>query len=418
MIVFCLYLLTNNLLLGISNIMFEQLNALPADPLLGLMVKYRNDKRDAKIDLGVGIYKDASGCTPVLNSVKQAEDFLLKNEDSKSYVGPAGNLVFGETMTRLVFGEGHVAVEENRLVALQTPGGCGALRILAELIKRSCDGATVWVSDPTWANHIPLLGDAGLTLKTYPYYDHETHGVCFNDMQACLQQAEPGDVVLLHGCCHNPSGADLSETQWQKIIDLMAERKLIPLIDIAYQGFGESLEADAYGARLATERLPEVMVAVSCSKNFGLYRERVGCAFIVTKESNVTARSLTHLMTIARGIYSMPPSHGASIVATILQSQDLTAHWHSELEAMHTRIQWVRREFTQEIHQQLGSERFNFITSQKGMFSFLGISSEEVASLAENYGIYMADSSRVSLAGLNVSNLSYFCNSLRAVVHI
>ena len=396
--------------------MFEQLDTLPADPLLGLMVKYRNDMREAKIDLGVGIYKDASGFTPVLSSVKQAEDFLLKNEDSKSYVGPTGNLAFGETMTRLVFGEQHVAVEENRLVALQTPGGCGALRVLAELIKRSCADATVWVSDPTWANHEPLLGDAGLTLKTYPYYDHEKHSVRFDDMQACLQQAEPGDVVLLHGCCHNPSGADLSETQWQRIVELMVERKLIPLIDVAYQGFGESLEADAYGVRLASERLPEVMVAVSCSKNFGLYRERVGCAFVVTKEPNAAARSLTHLMTIARGIYSMPPSHGASIVATILQSQDLAAHWHVELEEMNARIQWVRREFTHEIRQQLDSERFDFITSQKGMFSFLGISAEQVALLAEGYGIYMAGSSRVSLAGLNPSNLSYFCNSLCAVL--
>lgn len=396
--------------------MFEYLKTLPADPLLGLMVKYRNDIRDTKIDLGVGVYKDASGFTPVLSSVKRAEDFLLKNEDSKSYVGPAGNLVFSEAMTRLVFGDEHIAVEENRLVALQTPGGCGALRVLAELIKRSDSGTTVWVSDPTWANHMPLLGDAGLTLKTYPYYDHETHGVCFDDMQACLQQAEPGDVVLLHGCCHNPSGADLSEVQWQSIVELMMERQLVPLIDIAYQGFGESLEADAYGVRLASNHLPEVMVAVSCSKNFGLYRERVGCAFVVAKEPKTATCSLTHLMTVARGIYSMPPSHGASIVATILQSQDLTANWLSELEAMNARIQWVRHEFTQEIRQQLGGERFDFITSQKGMFSFLGISSEEVALLADDYGIYMADSSRVSLSGLNEANLAYFCDSLCAVI--
>ena len=406
----------NNSPLEILKTMFEQLNTLPADPLLGLMIQYRNDTRDTKIDLGVGVYKDTSGCTPVLSSVKQAEDFLLKNEDSKSYVGPAGNIAFGHMMTRLVFGDAHVAVEENRLVTLQTPGGCGALRVLAELVQKSSTGATVWVSDPTWANHMPLLGDAGLTLKTYPYYDHETHGVRFDAMQACLRQAEPGDVVLLHGCCHNPSGADLSEAQWQHIVDLMVERKLIPLIDVAYQGFGESLDADAYGVRLASERLPEVMVAVSCSKNFGLYRERVGCAFVVTQEPSAAARSLTHLMTIARGIYSMPPSHGASIVATILQSEELAAHWHSELEAMNARIQWVRREFTQQISQQLDSERFNFITSQKGMFSFLGISSEEVTSLAENYGIYMAESSRASLAGLNASNLSYFCDSLCAVV--
>lgn len=396
--------------------MFEQLKTLAADPLLGLMVKYRNDMRSTKIDLGVGVYKDASGFTPVLSSVKQAEDFLLRHEDSKSYVGPAGNLAFGEAMTRLVFGDQHIAVAENRLVALQTPGGCGALRILAELIKRSDCGATVWVSDPTWANHIPLLGDAGLTLKTYPYYDHETQGVCFEDMQACLQQAEPGDVVLLHGCCHNPSGADLSAEQWQCIVELMMERQLVPLIDIAYQGFGESLEADTYGVRLASNHLPDVMVAVSCSKNFGLYRERVGCAFVVTRESKTATCSLTHLMAIARGIYSMPPSHGASIVATILQSQDLATNWHSELEAMNARIQWVRHEFTQEIRQQLGSERFGFITSQKGMFSFLGISSQEVASLADDYGIYMADSSRVSLSGLNEANLSYFCDSLSAVI--
>lgn len=396
--------------------MFERLHSLPADPLLGLIGKFRNDTRASKIDLGVGVYKNAEGFTPVLSAVKQAEAFILQNEDSKSYVGPAGNLVFAEGMTELVFGDANVAVAENRVVALQTPGGCGALRALAELIKRSHREATIWVSDPTWANHMPLLGDTGLAIKTYPYYDYQSHDVRFDDMLASLQQANAGDVVLLHGCCHNPSGADLSVEQWQAVVALIKERKLIPLIDVAYQGFGESLDADAYGVRLASEHLPEVMVAVSCSKNFGLYRERVGCAFVLAKDNHGATTALSHLMHIVRGIYSMPPSHGASIVATILQSDELSALWRSELVDMNNRIQWVRRELTHVMSERIQSDRFDFITSQKGMFSFLGISSEQVATLAEHYGIYMADSSRVSLAGLNSTNMAYFCSSLRHVL--
>lgn len=396
--------------------MFHNLKNVTADPLLSLIRQFREDTNPQKIDLGVGVYKNEHGETPVLTCVKRAEIEWLNTEKTKSYVGPAGDLGFANAMTKLVFGEHHHEKIGHRIAALQTPGGCGALRALAELIKRSNEDACVWVSDPTWANHEPLLGGARLRLKKYPYYCHETHRIRFDAMMETLSQVPSGDIILLHGCCHNPSGADLTPSQWMAIVQLMSQRGLIPLIDVAYQGFGVSLEEDAYGVRLAAEHLPEVLVAVSCSKNFGLYRERVGCAFTLAEDERQSALSLEYMMNSVRGIYSMPPSHGAAVVSTIMHSNDLKAMWHEELVQMSERIRWVRNEFIRVMNDSFHVDQFQFICEQKGMFSFLGISEHQVKLLASEYGIYMAHSSRISLAGLNPNNMDYFCSSLVKVL--
>jgi len=396
--------------------MFQGLQALPQDPLLGLITKFHQDERAEKIDLGVGVYKDERGLTPVLECVKTAEEFLLSNEDSKSYVGPSGNVHFSELMAKLVFAETYDKSLTHRLSSLQTPGGCGALRVLAELITRAAPTSNVWLSDPTWANHVPLLGDANIELKKYPYYDYQSKSIRFDEMIESLANALPGDVVLLHACCHNPSGADLSEEQWRTIVNFLHDKKLVPLIDVAYQGFGLSLDKDAYGIRLAAEKLDEIMVAVSCSKNFGLYRERVGCAFVLSKNINHADASKSHLLNIARGIYSMPPSHGASIVELILSSEELKSVWTRELLSMRYRISQMRDLVAENMNDLIDDDRFDFVARQNGMFSFLGIDEFQVKRLASDHGIYMAGNSRVSIAGLNESNMKYFSQSLSQVL--
>lgn len=387
--------------------MFAELNQLPADPILGLIAQFREDTRAHKIDLGVGVYRNPQGETPVLAAVKEAETRLLATESSKAYVGPAGNPQYNQSMRQLVLGEGHPATDS--LVTVQTPGGCGALRVAAELIKRARRDATIWVSDPTWGNHMPLLGDSGLELKTYPYYDFATHSLKFDEMMATLEQVDAGDLVLLHACCHNPSGADLTSDQWQQIAALAERNGFVPFVDMAYQGFGESADADAYGIRLLCERLPEVLLAVSCSKNFGLYKERVGAVGLL---SSRPAEALTHINSIVRGIYSMPPDHGASLVATILTDAQLTASWLDELEVMRSRIQQMRTEFVTRVNAAGAGGRFDHIGRQRGMFSYLGLTPEQVGLLASEHAVYMLGTSRMSLAGLNDTNLDAFVSAL------
>lgn len=396
--------------------MFEQLTNLPSDPLLGLIEKYRNDPNPNKVDLGVGVYKDESGNTPVLEAVKAAEKTLLDNEQSKAYVGPAGNAQFNELMAQLVFGEEYSSLGA-RLTGLQTPGGCGALRVLAETLVVAKPKTKVWVSDPTWVNHMPLLGNAGVELDIYPYYDFSHSKLRFDDMISVLSdKAKEGDVLLLHGCCHNPCGADLDQDQWREVVSLCERLGLVPFIDMAYQGFGDDLEQDAFGLRLAAASLPELLLAVSCSKNFGLYRERVGAAFVVS-ESPIHAQAVdSHMKSITRGIYSMPPSHGASIVAEILGNAALADQWRAELSQMRLRIQSVRKGLSQDLSNKLGSSRFDFIPGEKGMFSFLGITPDQVEPLASNYGIYMAGSSRVNIAGLSSANIGYVSDSIAQVI--
>ncbi len=398
--------------------MFEQLQSLPDDPLLGIIAQYQQETNPQKIDLGVGVYKDASGGMPVLPCIKAAEQRLVSEQDSKTYRGPLGNPAFTRLMCDLALGEVLSSAVRERLASLQTPGGCGALRVAAELIARANPSAKIWVSDPTWANHVPLLGDAGIEIASYPYYDFKDKGIRFDEMMACLSDAAPGDLVLLHACCHNPSGADLSQSQWQKVVALLVQKQLVPFVDMAYQGFGQGLTEDAYGLRLVIESCPEAVFALSCSKNFGLYRDRVGAVGFVVADAAQAEITLSNLTQIVRGIYSMPPDHGASVVEIVLADDRLKSQWLQELATMRDRIQVTRQSLSEKMAAAGFGTRFDFVNHESGMFSFLGITPEQVVELADRFGIYMAPSSRINIAGLNESNLDYFCASLTQVISL
>lgn len=398
--------------------MLQHLNPVPTDPLLGIIERFRAETNPRKIDLGVGIYKDENGETPVLASLKKAEEKLLATQMSKAYVGAMGNQTFSKLLCEMALGEDLYGSVSERLAILQTPGGCGALRVAGELIARADGQATLWASDPTWANHIPLLGDAGISIKSYPYYDYASQSIRFDEMLAALNSAESGDLVLLHACCHNPSGADLSEVQWDQVLEVVLARELVPFVDMAYQGFGRGLEEDAYGMRLMAQQCKEVVFAISCSKNFGLYRDRVGMVGVLCESSKSAKISSGHLTQIVRGIYSMPPDHGASVVEIVLSDAELKAEWMSELAHMRERIQGMRKSVAERMRALLGEERFSFVENESGMFSFLGISPEQVEQMAERFGIYMAGSSRINVAGLNSNNIDYFCSSLADVVGV
>lgn len=396
--------------------MFTTFTALPMDPILGLSVAYTRDTNPDKVDLGVGVYKTDQGDTPVMSAVKAAEANRLDQETSKAYLPPVGVAAANQGMEQLLFGRDHSSLNSNRVRSVQTPGGCGALRLAAELIVKSKTGAGIWVSTPTWANHIPLLGSAGLTIKEYPYYDSEQHSVNFNAMLDTLSKVPNGDIVLLHGCCHNPCGADLTREQWQQVATLAKTQGFIPFIDMAYQGFGEGLEEDAYGLRLLAESLPELLVASSCSKNFGLYRERTGTLTIQAENAEQADATLSHVNALARGIYSMPPAHGSTLVGTILQSDELHQRWSSELGQMRNRINGLRAQLAQGLNSAQSKRDFSYIQQEFGMFSFLGLSVEQVSELRERYSIYMTDSSRINVAGLNHDNLEYVVKAINSVL--
>ena len=309
--------------------MFEVLPQLPADPILGLSAAFKEDTNPKKIDLGVGVYKDEQGNTPILNSVAKAQKILLDTETTKTYIAPRGVDGFLSGMKELIFGTGHPAILEDRITAVQTPGGTGALRLLAELIKRGNPDATVWVSDPTWANHIPIFTVADLKLEKYPYFDKASRGIRFDAMMEALNGAKKGDIVVLHGCCHNPTGQDLNQEQWQAVLAAAQKTGFIPFIDVAYQGFGDGLDEDAYGIRLLSRNLPEVILSASCSKNFGLYRERTGMACVVTASNEVREKLQSQIQAVARANYSMPPSYGGALVDIILNDAELKAEWDS-----------------------------------------------------------------------------------------
>ncbi|MFT6093514.1 MAG: aspartate aminotransferase [Pseudohongiellaceae bacterium] len=396
--------------------MFQSLNSLPADPILGLMAAYRADPNPLKVDLGIGVYKDEKGNTTVMTAVKKAEDFLLKNQITKTYIGPTGAADYNSAVAELLLGESLNNNLGKRRVTIQAPGGCGGLRLAAEFIKSANPDATVWVSDPTWANHIPLLGSAGLKIESYPYYDRTTHSVRFEEMLAALKKIEKGDLVLLHGCCHNPCGADLSHAQWRAVRDVALEQGFTVFIDLAYQGLGDGLEEDVYGVRLMAESLPELIVVSSCSKNFGLYRERTGAFTLICENEQSATASTTQIAAAARAMYSMPPDHGAAIVALILTDNDLRAQWDTELTAMRGRINLLRAKFVKQI-QQVGIDKdFSFIEREKGMFSFLGVSHDQVQTLVNDYSIYLVNSSRINVAGINDENVEYLSKSLAAVL--
>ncbi len=395
--------------------MFASLKALPADPILGLIAKYREDTNPKKIDLGVGVYKNEAGDTTVLSCVKKAEQYRTDTETSKVYIGPTGSALFNEEMSKLIFGH-HKVLLENRARTFSTPGGTGALRVAAEFIASCKAGATIWVSNPTWANHNAVFEAAGLTVKTYPYYDYENKTLDFDGMLAQLKEVSSDDAVLLHACCHNPSGMDLSNEQWQQVAEVAKDVGFTPLVDMAYQGFGSGLDEDAYGLRLLADNVKEMIVCSSCSKNFGLYRERIGACTLIAPTSNNADLVASVLASVIRGIYSMPPAHGAALVETILSSSELTTEWHSELKEMRDRINGNRQLLVDKLKENGVTRDFSFIARQSGMFSFLGITPEQVQQLQDEYSIYMVGSSRMSIAGIANRNVDYLAQSIAKVL--
>ena len=392
--------------------MLESLSKAEPDKILSLMALYREDPRSGKLDLGVGVYKDAAGATPVLRAVREAERRLLAMQTTKSYLGMAGDLAFNRSVSHLVLGD---AAPLERVCAVQTPGGSGALRVLGELLHAADRTATVWLPDPTWPNHEQLLGRAGLRLARYPYAD-ASGAVQFDAMCAALSVAPRGDIMLLHGCCHNPTGADLSLAQWRAIGEILRERELFPLVDLAYQGFGDGLAEDAAGLRALVAQVPELAVAASCSKNFSVYRDRVGAAIVVARNPAESETAYSQLMAAARSLYSMPPDHGAAVVAMILCDAELRADWESELSAMRERMQALRRGLADALRQATNSSRFDFLAHGKGMFSRLGISVQQVEQLRRESGVYMVDDSRINVAGLREGGLEDLARKIVAVL--
>ncbi|HEX6998237.1 MAG TPA: amino acid aminotransferase [Gammaproteobacteria bacterium] len=396
--------------------MFEPLKPLPPDAILGIMTLFRADPHPGKIDLSVGVYQDDEGRTPVLESVRRAERAIYEEEDTKTYVAIAGNAGFNRGIEELVLGKSHPASTDGRVAVVQTPGGSGGLSVAGHLITRAKADARIHLSDPSWPNHLPLLKLAGVEIAEYPYYDRAAHRIDFERMVAALERLPAGDLVLLHGCCHNPCGADLSPEQWGVLADLCARRGLVPFIDLAYQGLAEGLEQDAYGVRLMCERLPEAVVVVSCSKNFGLYRERVGATLVIAAAAEQAKGVQSNLANVARSLYSMPPDHGAAIVGRILHDAELRALWVRELDAMRDRLNGLRRLLVDALRERRTPVDFSFIAGERGMFSFLGLTKEQVVRLREEFHVYMVESSRVNVAGINPRNAAYVADAIAAVL--
>jgi len=396
--------------------MLDLLKAVPPDPILGIIAAHAADPNPKKIDLGIGVYRDEQGNTPILESVRAAEQILDSTQTSKTYLGPRGVPGFNSAMQKLIFGGASSATEQNRVRTVQTPGGTGALRVGADLIKAARQDARVWVSDPTWANHHAIFKAAGLELEHYPYFDRQNSALRYDEMMNALRERGPGDVVLFHACCHNPCGVSPEPRQWEAIADLASERGFLPMVDLAYQGFERGIEEDALAARLFAEKCPELIVASSCSKNFAVYRERVGAISVVCANEGKAADAETVIHAVTRKNYSMPPTHGTGIVDIILHSDELTELWLREVTAMRGRINGLRQSLAQRIAE-AGIERdFSFLQRQSGMFSFLGLSVEQVRKLREEYSIYTVDSARVNIASFNDSNIDYFVGALKAVL--
>lgn len=391
--------------------MLNALKPQPADKILQLIGQFRADPRTDKIDLGVGVYKDATGLTPVMRAVKAAEYRLWESQMSKSYTGLAGEPDFNAAMAAMILGP---VCDKARISSVATPGGTGAIRQAFELIRMAAPDATVWVSDPTWPNHTSILNYLGMKQRPYRYFDSESRGVDFAGMMADLAAAKAGDVVLLHGCCHNPTGANLTLPEWAEIAAFLEKTGAIPLIDLAYQGFGDGLEEDAAGTRLIAARLPEVLIAASCSKNFGIYRERTGVLMTLSDPSlhDVTQANLAFLN---RQNYSFPPDHGARVVTTILTDEALKADWKAELEAIRNGMLGLRDQLAHELRDLSGSDRFGFIAQHRGMFSRLGATPEQVERLRAEHGIYMVGDSRLNIAGLNVKTVPILARAILAV---
>jgi len=391
------------------------LTAVGDDPILLVSTLFRADDNPNKVDLGVGVYKDADGNTAILECVKKAEEYLVKHQETKAYLSPAGNPGYNQAIKELLFGADHPALKENRAVTFQAPGGTGAIRIGIDFLKTCKPDATVWVSDPTWPNHYGIVDAANLKAEKYRYYNMKKGQFLFDEMMEDLGQAKEGDVVLLHGCCHNASGADLSKEQWNIVADFMLERKLLPFIDIAYQGFANGIEEDAYAVKLLCEKLPEAIVASSCSKNFAIYRDRAGAVTLVSGTEELSKVNASHALKIVRSIYSMPPDHGAAVVSHILNDDELRALWIKEVDEMRTRVKEMRQLFVKQIAEKAPSSDFGFIAKQNGMFSYLTLTPEQTQILINEHHIYMMANGRVNIAGLTLSNMDYVTDAIASL---
>ncbi|WP_085247039.1 amino acid aminotransferase [Gilliamella mensalis] len=391
--------------------MFEYLTAAPADPILGLADLYNKDERSNKINLSVGVYKDETTKTPILESVIKAEHFLLNNETTKSYLPIDGVKAFNMATQILLLGR-----ENERTRTVQTPGGTGALRIMADFLARRTKVKRVWVSNPTWPNHRSVFQAAGLEVREYHYYNPQTHTLDFDAMMSSLSLVASGEAVLFHGCCHNPTGIDPTPEQWQAISDLALKNGWLPLFDLAYQGFGKGIEEDVYGLRLFAQNHPELLIASSYSKNFGLYSERVGAFTLIAANAEIADRAFSQVKTIIRANYSNPPAHGAKIVSYILNNEELKEEWIDELTSMRQRIHRMRQLFVKTLQDKGANQDFSFIAKQNGMFSFSGLNEEQVLKLRHDYGIYIVNSGRINVAGMTLDNMSRLCESIVQVL--
>ena len=389
--------------------MFETLQQQPADKILELVAMYRDDPRSTKVDLGVGVYKDATGLTPVMRAVKTAEHRLWETQDSKVYTGLAGDPAFADAMIDLVLSD---AVPRGNIAAAATPGGTGAVRQSFELIQMADAGARVFVSNPTWPNHISMLNYLGIEMVPYRYFDEQTRGVDFDGLLEDLKTARKGDVVLLHGCCHNPTGANLNSAEWDAVIAVLLETGATPMIDIAYQGFGDGLDADAAATRKLVAAVPECIIAASCSKNFGIYRERTGLLMVVSNEGKATSLNQSTLAYLNRQNFSFPPDHGARLVTMILNDAEMRADWQAELEEVRQSMLGLRTALAGELQRLSNSDRFGFLAQHRGMFSRLGTTPEMVEKLRVEHGIYMVGDSRMNIAGLNAQTVPVLAKAI------
>ena len=396
--------------------MFETITSAPADAILGLTDAFKEDFNPNKINLGVGVYKDGGGQTPVLATVKEAEQRLLCSEATKSYLPIDGLAEYGRLSQQLVFGREHPILREGRAATVQTPGGTGALRVAADFVRRIIPQTTVWLSDPTWPNHPNVFGSAALQVRSYPYFEAQTNGVAFDPMMAALETIPGGDVLLLHGCCHNPTGADFSPQQWQAVASVCADRGILPLLDFAYQGFGDGLDEDATGVRIVADHCRELLVATSYSKNFGLYNERVGALTLVADSAEAADAANSHMKICVRTSYSNPPAHGGQIVAEILGDQELRKRWENELAEMRNRINDMRHLFVETLNEQGAGRDFSFIARQRGMFSYSGLTPAQVQALRERHSVYVVGSGRINVAGMTEANMDYLCEAIADVL--
>lgn len=396
--------------------MFSNVSGVPADPILGLSQLFAKETNPNKVDLGVGVYKDDSGKTPIMQAVKKAEHLLLVQQTSKAYLSSIGNNHFRENIPSLVFGKNSNLYKDGKLAVAQTPAGTGAVRLAFDFIKQCLNVNTIWISNPSWGNHFGIAQGAGLETQKYAFVNIETNAFEFDALKQDLQNIPDGDAILMHASCHNPTGFDPSFDQWQEIAQIIAKKNLVLVLDSAYQGLGDGLDEDAKALRMFAEKLPNLLIASSCSKNFGLYRDRIGVLFIKTANKEQTQNIESQLSRIIRAAFSSPPDHGAAVVAQILQSSDLYKLWEDELVQMRDRTAKLRIDFLKHLEKYSLGEKFKFITEQKGMFSYTGLKPEEVQKLQKDYAIYMTQDGRINVAGLNAKNIAYVAQSIAEVL--